>query len=322
MKIAILAPKTEFTSEQRKKLSELGEIVYTDSRREYSMNKLIKLAKDSEILGADPDNLGGFEKAKPRLTKLMESLPKLRGVALASSSFGWIDLDYCRKRDIVVTNVPHYSTESVAEHTLGLLICLAKDIIVNDRKFWSGKESKFGLGPGFELKGKILGVIGLGNIGSRVAELGQAIGMKVVVYNRTPKRQKGVKMKSLDKVLSEADALSVNLACNKETHHFIAEKEIKKMKKGVIVVNLIGPVTPDREVVSKKAMAKALKEGKVAAYAYEAENLMDNPLSHIENAIGLKGFAWYTRDALDRAMEIWTNSVVSLVKGKPINVVS
>lgn len=322
MKITILTPRKEFTKEQQKQLSKVGEVVYTESRREYPIKKLIKLAKGSEILAADPDNLGGFEKAKPRLTKLMKSLPNLKGVALASSSFGWIDLGYCRRSNIVVTNVPYYSTESVAEHALGLMICLAKNIIINDRKFWLGKESKFGSGPGFELRGKTLGVIGLGNIGSRIAELGQAIGMKVMAYNRTPKKQKGVEMKPLEEVLAESDVISVNLACNKETYHFISAKEIRKMKKGAAIVNLIGPVTPDREVVDKKAMGRALKEGRVVAYVYEAEDLLNNPLSKIENAIGLKGFAWYTKDALKRAKETWTNSIITLAKGNPINVVS
>ncbi|OQX50823.1 hypothetical protein B5M47_02900, partial [candidate division CPR3 bacterium 4484_211] len=160
MKITILAPKTEFNEEQQKRLSQLGEIVYTDSRREYPIEELIKLAKDSEILAADPDNLGGFEKAQEgRFTQLMESLPNLKGVALATTSFSWIDLDYCKKREIVVTNVPYYSAESVAEHVLALLICLAKKIILTDRRTQQGK---YKLDMGFELKGKTLGVIGLG----------------------------------------------------------------------------------------------------------------------------------------------------------------
>ena len=88
MKITILTPKTEFSKEQQKRLLELGEVVWTDSRREYPIEKLIKLAKGSEILAADPDNLGGFEKAQEgRFTQLMESLPNLKGVALATTSF-------------------------------------------------------------------------------------------------------------------------------------------------------------------------------------------------------------------------------------------
>lgn len=313
MKITILVPKAEFAAEQQNRLTELGEVVYTDSRREYPVEELVKLVEGSEILGADPDNLGGFEKAKDRLTQLMESLPDLKGVALASTSFSWIDLDYCRQRSIVVTNVPHYSTESVAEHVLALLICLAKKIILTDRRT---QKDECKLDMGFELKGKTLGVIGLGDIGSRVAELGHAIGMKVIAYNRTPKQKENVEMKPLDEVLSESDAISINLAHNDETHHFISKEEISKMKDGVIIVNLA-----TREIVNEDAMAEALKSDKVASYAYEGEDLESGPLSNIETAIGLKPFAWYTREALDRAMEIWANSIASIVEKSPINVV-
>jgi len=314
MKITILAPKTELNQEQRNRLLELGEVIYTDSRKEYPIEELIGLAKDSEILGADPDNLGGFEKAKERLTQLMESLPNLKGVALASTSFSWIDLDYCRKRNIVVTNVPHYSTESVAEHALGLLICLAKKIILTDRRT---QKDEYKLDMSFELKGKTLGIIGLGDIGRRTAELGHAIGMEVIAYNRTPKQKENVETKPLDEVLVESDAISIHLAHNDETHHFISTEQFNKMKTGVIIVNLA-----TREIVDEQAMAEALGSGKVASYIYEGEDLKSGLLPNIETAIGLKPFAWYTREAMDRAAEIWTNSIGSIIKDNPINVVS
>ena len=315
MKITVLVPKNEFTKEQQRHLSQLGKMIYVKSREEHSLAKLIGLAKGSEILAVDPDVFGGFEKAAAgKLTQLMENLPKLKAVAMASTSFSWIDLDYCQKRKIIVTNVPYYSTESVAEHTLALLICLAKKIILTDRKTQKGE---YNLEMGFELKGKTLGIIGLGNIGSCVAELGNAIGMKVIAYNRTPKKQKNVGMKSLDQVLSQSDAISINLVHNDKTHHLISKKQLAKMKKGVIIVNLA-----TREIVDEKAMAEALKSGRVASYAYEGEDLKSSPLSKIETAIGLKGFAWYTKDALERAMEIWTKSIISIAKSKPINVVN
>ena len=315
MKITILVPKTEFITEQQRQLSKLGEVVYTDSRREYPIEELIKLADGSEVLAVDPDNLGGFEKAQEGVfTQLMEGLPNLKGVALSTTSFSWIDLDYCRKRNITVTSVPYYSTESVAEHVLALLICLAKKIILTDRRTQQGK---YKLDMGFELKGKTLGVIGPGHIGSRVAELGHAVGMKVIAYNRTPKQKEDVEMKTLDEVLSESDAISINLAHNDETYHFISKGEIDKMKDGAIVVNLA-----TREIVDEDAMAEALKSGKVSSYAYEGEDLESSPLSKIETAIGLKGFAWYTREALERTAEIWTKSIISIAKEKPINVVS
>jgi phosphoglycerate dehydrogenase-like enzyme len=319
MKITVLAPRKEFSRAQQKALKSLGQVVYTKERTEYPISDLIKLAEGSQILAADPDILGGFEKAKTLLTKLMDSLPSLKGLALETGSFEWVDLDYCRQRGIVVTNAPGGSTESVAEHVLGLLVCLSKKIIVSDRRTQKGQ---YQLELGSELKDKTLGIIGLGHIGRRVAQLGQAVGMKVIAWNRTPKNQKGVEFKSFNKVLHKADFISINLEANQDTYHFISEKEIGKMKKGVIVVNLIGPVPQDREVVDTKAMVKALKNGIVSAYAYEAEDLVNNPLNGLENAIGLKPFAWYTKEALERATQIWTENIIGLGKGKSINRIS
>lgn len=319
MKITIFTPREEFSSKLQEKLSKIGEVNYSKSRQAYSIDELVKLSSDSEMIGADPDNFGGFEKAMPNLTKILETLPNIRGLALSTTSTEWVDLDYCKRHNIIVTNIPHYSTESVAEHTLGLLISLAKNITINDRKFWSERESKYGSAPGFELKGKTLGVVGLGSIGRRVAELGIAIGMHVIAYNRTIRKIKGVNLVSLNELLKNSDAISVHLACTEETFHFIAKKEIQRMKSGVIVVDLIGPVPVRQEVVNKKDMSDALRSGKVAFYAYEAEDLINNPLSKIDNAIGLKGFAWYTKDALEKAKQIWVESILSIVKGKPQN---
>jgi lactate dehydrogenase-like 2-hydroxyacid dehydrogenase len=313
MKIVIFNPKSSFTSEQQKQLFSFGEVIYAKTREELPVPELLEMAKGAEIVGVDPDPLGGFEKAKEKLTKVMESLPNLKGVCLSTTSFGWVDLDYCKKRKIPVSNVPGYSRESVAEHALALLLCLAKRIIVSDRKTQKGE---YKLEMGFELKGKTLGVIGLGNIGGRLAELGQGIGMKVIAYNRTAKKMKGVEMKSLDQVLKESDAISLHTTHEKANNKMIGEKEIAKMKKGVIVVN-----TVDRELIDEVAMAKALKSGKVYAYAYEGEDLVHTPLARLGNAVGIKGFAWYTKEALDNLYRIWIENLSALAKGKPQNLV-
>lgn len=311
MKIVIFNPKSSFTSDQQKQLSSFGQVVYTETRAELPTPKLLEMAKGAEIVGVDPDPLGGFEKAKEKLTKIMESLPNLKGVCLSTTSFGWADLDYCKKRKIPVSNVPGYSKESVAEHALALLLCLAKRIIVSDRKTQKGE---YKLEMGFELKGKTLGVIGLGNIGGRLAELGQGIGMKVIAYNRTPKKVKGIEMKSLNQVLEESDAISLHTTHEESNNRMIGEKEIAKMKKGVIIVN-----TVDRELVDEKAMVTALKSGKVYAYAYEGEDLVHTPLAKLENAVGIKGFAWFTKEALENLYRIWVANIEVLAKGKPQN---
>ena len=313
MKIAIFAPESEFTSDQIQTLRKLGNVVFTQDRKELSLQKLIEIARDSEVIGVDPDPLGGFEKAREVLTKVMESLPKLRAVCLSTTAYGWVDLDYCKKRKITVSNIPGYSRESVAEHTLGLLLGLAKHILVTDRKTQRGK---YQLEMGFELKGKTLGIIGLGNIGGRVAELGHGIGMKVIAYNPSPRSQSGVEMKSFDEVLRGSDAISLHLKDSPGLKGMIGKKELEKMKNGIIIVN-----TVDRELIDEQAMADAIKSGKVYGYAYEAEDLENTPLAKLENAVGIKGFGWYTKEALSNLFQIWVDNIVGAVQNSPKNTV-
>ena len=311
MKIIIFNPKSSFTSEQQRELSRFGEVVYTKTSDELPIGKLLEMAKGAEIVGVDPDPLGGFEKAKEKLTKIMESLPNLKGVCLSTTSFGWVDLDFAKKRKISVSNVPGYSRESVAEHAIAFLLGAAKKIYVSDRRTQKGN---YRLERGFELKGKMLGVIGFGSIGSRVAELGLGIGMKVIAYNRNTREMEGVKMVSLDQLLAGSDAISLNTTHEAANKNLIGKAEIAKMKKGVIIVN-----TVDRELIDEKAMAQALKSEKVDSYTYEGEDLIHTPLAKLENAIAFKGFAWFTKEALDNLYRIWISNLVALAKGNPQN---
>ena len=313
MKITVLMTRDNFTKSQLDSLAQLGTIVFTTSKKEMTVQEIISLTKDSDILVADPDNFGGFEKAKERLTAVMETLPHLKGIALSTTSFGWIDLDYCKKRSILVSNIPGYSRESVAEHTLALLLCTAKKILVTDRKT---QKDAYELQMGFELKGKILGIIGVGNIGSRTAELGKAIGMNVVGFNQTAKTVPGVKMMSLEEVLKKSDAIAIHTTHEPNNDNLIGEKELNMVKKGVIFVN-----TADRSVINEDAMEKALISKQVAGYTFEAEDLKTGPLATLENAVALKGFGWYTKEAIERLIQILVDSVVAHAAGKPIHLV-
>ena len=311
MKITILCPQSEFSTEQQYKLSVVGEVIYTKSRDEYPLDDLIKLAKDSEILAFDPDNIGGFEKTPTRLLNLMEAMPKLKGLVLSTTAFGYVDKDYCKKRGIVVTNVPFYSTESVAEHTLAMILGCVKRIFLTDRRT---QKNKYKLEMGRELNHLSVGIIGLGHIGERTAELCKAVGASVYAYNRTPKRMEHIQRKSIEEVLTKSDVIAIHLAENKETEHFLSKERIEMLNDGVVEVN-----TSDRSIVDEVAMAKALKSGKVDQYCFEGESLKGSPLDDIETAIMFKGFGWFTKEALEKNKEIWVDNIVGVAKGAPHN---
>jgi len=311
MKIVIFNPKDSFTSKQQKQLSSFGQVTYTKTRKALPMKKLLEMAKGADIIGCDPDPLGGFEKAKEKLSKIVDSLPNLKGICLSTTSFGWVDLGLCKKRNIPVSNVPGYSKESVAEQSIAFLLGASKRIFVSDRRTI---KNEYYLDKGFELRDKTLGIIGLGSIGKATAELAKGIGMKVIAFNRSKKNMKGVTMVSFNKLLKQSDAISLHATHEKANDNMIGKSEIEKMKKGVFIVN-----TVDRELVDEKAMAEGLKSGKVDTYVYEGEDLIHTPLAKLENAIGFKGFAWYTKEALENLYNIWVSNIVALAKGKPQN---
>jgi len=311
MKIVVFNPGDSFTPQQQKQLSSLGQVTYTKTREALPIEKLLEMAKDADIIGCDPDPLGGFEKAKEKLTKIIESLPNLKGICLSTTSFGWVDLDLCKTRGIPVSNVPGYSKESVAEQAIAFLLGASKRIFISDRRT---QKDKYKLTQGSELRGKTLGIIGLGNIGSAVAELAKGIGMQVIAYNRTKPNGGGVSMVSLNELFKQSDAITLHTTHEVANNNMIGKTEIAKMKKGVIVVN-----TVDRELVDENAMADGLKSGKVDTYVYEGEDLIHTPLAKLENAIGFKGFAWYTKEALINLYQIWISNLVALANGKPQN---
>ncbi|MEK9179357.1 MAG: NAD(P)-dependent oxidoreductase, partial [Patescibacteria group bacterium] len=225
----------------------------------------------------------------------------------------YIDHTYCAKRHIPITNVPHYSRESVAEHVFALLLGAAKRVITTDRKT---QQNQYGLTVGTEIKGKTLGVIGYGSIGSRVAEIGNAFGMRVIAYNRSPKKARGVTFTSLTTLLKKSDAISINLSHSEKTLNFLSAKRIKQLKNGVIIIN-----TADNTLVDEHAIARALNAGKIDSYVAEVDDVNAKPLCTAKNAFLLKGFGWYTTEALSRNKDIWIDNIKSLINGKPLNAI-
>ncbi|HLL61180.1 MAG TPA: NAD(P)-dependent oxidoreductase [Candidatus Nitrosocosmicus sp.] len=313
MNIVVLTPKTDFSKEQQEQLEALNNIRFIDPPLEHKLDDFIEFAKGAEILAVDPDNFGGFEKAKTLLNTLMDNLPGLKGLAIDTTSYGWVDLEYCKKRKIIVCNIPGYSRESVAEHTIALLLVLAKRIIEFDRKT---QKNEFKLEMGKELKGKTLGIVGLGNIGTRTAEIASCLGMRVIAHTHSPKTQDKIELTSLKKLLEQSDAIAFHVTNRPENIKMIGNEEIARMKKEVIIVN-----TANREIIDEQAMAEGLKSGQVFGYAFEGEDLDNTPLKGIDRAIGIKGFGWYTKESMNNLYQIWTDNIICLSKNKPQNTV-
>lgn len=313
-KIVVLCPQSEFSEALQARLSRLGEITYTDSKREYLLDELVKLVKKAEILGFDPDCVGGVEKAQSRLQTLLESMPNIKGLALNTAGYDYINKEYLKKRNIVVSNAPYYYVEAIAQQTIAFLLGCTKRIFLADRRT---QKRKYRLELGRETRSLSVGIIGLGHVGERVAQLAQGLGMSVSAYNRTLTHMQFVRRRTVGEILGTSNAILIHLALNEKTTGFLSKERITLIREGAIVINMA-----HRSLVDEEAMAEALKTGRVDQYCFEAESIKGSPLEGIETALMFKPFGWYTKEALNRNKELLVKNIEGLTRGKPTNNIS
>ncbi len=273
---------------------------------------------------------------------ILSQLPKLKLIVTRSTGFDHIDIDYCKQRGITVCNVPTYGVNTVAEYTFSLILTLSRKIIPSVEHTRRGDFGLDGL-RGSELASKTLGIIGLGHIGTRVAEIGKCLKMKVIVYTQHPKQEyaekKGVTFVDLPTLLSNADIISLHVPLTAQSRHLINKDNIKLMKKGSFLIN-----TARGAVVETEAIIWALEQGILAgagldvleeecALKEERElltkeflkrcDLKTQLLNHVlltkENVIITPHNAFNSNEALQEILETTVSNITAFVAGKPIN---
>ena len=300
--ISIQFPKSQFTDIQLQRLLELGKVNFIESAS-------VKCPKDTELLAINPV-FGGVAKTRSRLQQLLDALPNIKYLVLGSSDYGFLDLDYCRQRGIIVSHVPLYDAESKAEHIIALLLGSMRRIFINDRLTY---RRMFYPGLGHNFKGSRLGIISMDGIGEQVASLAKALGAVVSVCDRQT-RMDGVSIKTLDSLLIESDMIVLRLAGNEKNIKFLDKERINRLKDGVVIVN-----TGNREWVDEKAMNEALKTGKVGTYAFEAETMGKSPLKGNDYALIFKPFSTFTEETREKNIEAMVNNIERIVRGMPYN---
>lgn len=215
----------------------------------------------------------------------LSRFPKLKFIATRSTGFDHIDLAETAKRGIKVSNVPSYGENTVAEQAFALLLCLSRKVYDSYKQI--EQEGKFNTDKlkGFDLKGKTLGIIGLGRIGIHTARIANGFEMNILAFDKFPNEQATrdykVKYVSLDELLSQSDIISLHAPYLPETHHLINQKNINKIKPGAYLIN-----TARGGLVETGALIKALQEGILAGAGLdvlEEENFMLDELSLLNN---------------------------------------
>lgn len=317
MKIAVL--NECFLNEGHlKRLKALGEVeIFNDTTTKEQAIERLK--------GVDIAIWDGF--ICPPTAKIIETTNNLKLIVLPHTGYFMVDLDATNKKGIKVANAPGFSKEAVAEMVIGLMFAVNRKIPLMDRDM---RENPFESDPGnkamqdrywgFDIKGKTMGILGLGRIGSTVATLALGLGMKVIANNRSPKTMDGVEMMSKEEVLKKADVVSINVTSGAETEQFISEKELSLMRPTAILINV-----DQGKMVDTEALYNALKEKRIACAGLDqvVGLTKDHPILKLDNIVFTPHAGSSTNESFrDNLPELVVSAVEEFVGGTPKNLIN
>ena len=294
----------------------LGDLVVYDRT---APEQVVERAKGAQALLTNKVILGEAE---------MAQLPELKYIGVLATGYNVVDVEAARRRGITVTNIPAYSTMSVAQmvfaHLLNITHGVAKHAAkVSEGGWQTSPDFCFWLQPLIELEGRVMGIVGLGNTGTAVARIAQSFGMQVVAYTSKSASQlpAGIrKAESFDSLFAESDVLSLHCPLTPDTKHMVNARTLGLMKPTAILINTgRGPLVDD------EALAQALREGTIYAAGIDVLTQepprQGNPLIGLENCYITPHVAWATQAARLRLMQISVENLRAFQQGKPQNVV-
>lgn len=252
--------------------------------------------------------------------EIIDNAPNLKYIGVLATAYGKVDIAYAKKKGITVCNIPGYSTEAVAEFIFAALLEYIRQLEEGKIRGRKGHYSEENL-KAIEIKDKTFGVIGLGNIGGRVAEIALGFGAKVIYWSRHRKKEledKGIKYKKVESLISQSNFLSVNLAQTKDTESFFNAERIQNLKKGTIVLN-----TAPMELIDINALVKRLSKGDISFifdHSDETSEEDNKRLSQFKNCIIYPPMAYITDEARIAKQEIFVGNLENFLKGSPKNI--
>lgn len=296
-------------------LEAMGELTVYDRT---PADATIERAKEADIVLTNKVVIGPNE---------MKHLSQLRYIGVLATGYNVVDVKAAHERGIVVTNVPAYSTESVAQMVFAHLLTVTNRpehyALANRNGRWAGNpDFCYWDTPLTELSGKVMGIVGLGNIGRRVSEIALAFGMKVqaLTSKSSGLLPAGMSKASLEELLSTSDVITLHCPLTDSTLHLVNHETLAQMRPGAILIN-----TGRGPLVDEFAVAEALKSGRLSAYCAdvlcEEPPRADNPLFCLPNAFITPHIAWATTEARNRLLQTAIHNVRSFLEGHPQNVV-
>lgn len=282
---------------------------------------VIERSKGADILIVNKTILGEAE--------LNALAPELKYIGLQSTGYNVIDIAAANKNGVTVCNIPAYSTNAVAQEVFAFILHFANQVDQHSLSVHNGDWCRcpdfcYWVSPIFELEGKTLGIIGFGSIGSRVAEIAESFGMRILVCSRTKKDLKAFKNAEnvdLDTLLRNSDFVTCHCPLTPDTTALMNKENISKMKKTAVLIN-----TSRGPVVDEQALADALNNDEIAGAALDVLSTeparYDNPLLTAKNCVITPHIAWAAKETRARLISVLEENLKCFLEGKPQNKVN
>ena len=258
--------------------------------------------------------------------EILNQLPHLSYIGVLATGYNVVDLEVASRQSITVTNIPAYSTNSVAQmvwaHILNITNNVAHYATENSKGRWANnKDFCYYDFTHTELAGKTMGIVGLGNTGMATARIAQAFGLKVIAHTSKTQLPEGMTKVTLDELFQESDILSLHCPLTNETKGLVNRERLNLMKPSAILIN-----TSRGPVVNEADVADALNQGRIAAFGADVVSVepieASNPLLNAKNCFLTPHIAWATKEARQRLIDICVENVKAFVQDNPQNVVN
>lgn len=320
MKIVVLDGYTENPNDLSwDEIGALGDLTVYDRTKIDDQDEIIHRIGDAELVLTNKTPVG---------REVIDACPSMRYIGVLATGYNVVDVAYAKEKGIPVTNIPAYGTDAVAQFAIALLLEICHRIGHHDGAVKAGRwagcaDFCFWDYPLIELAGKTMGIIGYGRIGRRVAEIANALGMRILVNNGHPVREPAgfVEDVPLGQLFAESDVISLHCPLFDSTKGIISKDSIAQMKDGVIIIN-----NSRGALIVEQDLADALNAGKVQAAAVDVvseEPIKEtNPLLTAENCLITPHISWAPLEARRRIMEMTARNLRNFLDGSPTNVVN
>ena len=280
-------------------------------------NSLVERCSEADIILSNKTVFG---------KETIDQLHKTKLISVLAAGYNVINVKAAGEKGITVCNAPKYGTATVAQHTIALLLELTNHVglhaaSVANGEWTTAKDWCYGKTTIIELAGKTFGIVGLGNIGQRVAQIAHALGMKIIYYNPRKKETGFAKHVDLKTLFQQSDFISLHCPLKPDNHQFVNKEMLQLMKPSAFLIN-----TARGQLINEQDIADALNNNQIAGAALDVLSTEppdeNNPLLSAKNCIITPHNAWMSKEARQRILNITTKNIEAFLKGSSINVVN